>query len=148
MPIYTVTYKNNPQGLPFISQHWTVQADNEQKAIDKVATSFYEPLREQLKEELIAVCEDKPPTRATYMLTYESVSANGKDTKLSFHDITHHYLTPWYGDIHGGEIERMSFDASTQKAIVFVSFDYALEQRVLESVTQIAGTTPNVLEYN
>lgn len=84
------------------------------------------------------------PLRPVYQVVYESVSANGKDTKLSFHDITHHYLTPWQGDIFDGEVLLMSFYAHTQSATLRLSFEKELEQETLETITQVAGVTPHV----
>jgi hypothetical protein len=55
MNTYIVTEKTNPDALPFVGQFWTVKATSEREAIDKVASSFWEPLREQCKSELIAV---------------------------------------------------------------------------------------------
>lgn len=51
---FIVTDKSNPEARAFISQSWNVPATSEQDAIDKVASGFWEPLREQCKKELMA----------------------------------------------------------------------------------------------
>lgn len=51
---YTVTYKNNPQALPFVSQHWRVIASSEQEAVEQVVKHSPLPLQDGVRQELIA----------------------------------------------------------------------------------------------
>lgn len=54
---YIVTTKSNPNAEPFVlgsGGFWHVEANSPEEAIEKVASGFWEPMREQTKSELIA----------------------------------------------------------------------------------------------
>lgn len=60
---YIVTHKDNPEALPFLSSHWVVDATSPEEAIEACARHWWEPFREQLKQEHIAYPSKYPSDR-------------------------------------------------------------------------------------